>query len=213
MSYLNANIPPLYCNVRKEYLYDFKQHHGETESCVVFGIASISGRAILFHCILESGAIYYRLPISAFIQKGFNRRDVPDQDIQDLELWNSFSYFPNIICFDFLKGQSCKYFNKGKTYNGEYLFTIDWAHPDVNILNTEHSEMVSEHKCAHFIKLTSGNFAAQPNNRILWNVPNFTNYSGVPDYKVQTTEWNVENKNWLTEDTDKMFYQVENKNE
>ena len=121
MSYLNANIPPLYCNIRREYLYDFKQHHGETESCVVFGIASIPGRAILFHCILESGAIYYRLPISAFIQKGFNRRDVPDQDIQDLELWNSFSYFPNIICFDFLKGQSCKYFNIFSTTNSSLI--------------------------------------------------------------------------------------------
>ena len=210
MSYLNANIPPLYCNIRREYLYDLKQHQGEIESCVVFSIASIPGRSILFNCILESGAIYFRLPISAFIQKGFDRREVPDQDLKDLELWNSFSYFPNVICFDFLKGQSCKYFNKGKTYNGEYLFTIDWAHPDVNILNTEHSEMVSEHKCAHFIKLTSGNFAAQPNNRILWNVPNFTNNSDVPDYKVQTTEWNVENKNWLTDGNDEMFYDIKN---
>ena len=121
MSYLNANIPPLYCNIRREYLYDFKHHHGETESCVVFGIASISGRAILFHCVLESGAIYFRLPISAFIQKGFDRRKVPDQDLKDLQLWNSFGYFPSVICFDFLKGQSCKYFNKGKTYGAEYL--------------------------------------------------------------------------------------------
>jgi hypothetical protein len=42
-------------------------------------------------------------------------------------------------------------------------------------------------------------------------VPNFTNYSRVPDYKVQTTEWNVENKNWVTEDSDKMFYDTEDK--
>ena len=84
-------------------MYDLKQHQGEIESCVVFGIASISGRAILFHCVLESGAIYFRLPISAFIQKGFDRRNVPDQDIKDLELWNSFSYFPSVICFDFLR--------------------------------------------------------------------------------------------------------------
>jgi hypothetical protein len=28
---------------------------------------------------------------------------------------------------------------------------------------------------------------------------------------VQTTEWNVENKNWQLEDTDDMFYQVEDK--
>jgi hypothetical protein len=208
MSYLNANVPPIYCNIRREYLYDLKQHQGEIENCVVFGIASIPGRAILFHCLLESGAIYYRLPISAFIQKGFDRRNVPDQDINDLELWNSFSYFPNVIRFDFLKGQSCKYLNKGNTYNAEYLFTIDWAHPDVNILDTEHSEIPHEHKCGHVLALCNGNYAIQPNNRILWNVPSFTTSPYKPDYKVQTTYWNVENKNWVTEDSDNMFYQV-----
>ena len=42
----------------------------------------------------------------------------------------------------------------------------------------------------------------------VWSVPSFTTSSSRPDYKVQTTRWNVENKNWLTEDTDNMFYQV-----
>ena len=212
MSYLNANIPPIYCKIRKEYLYDLKQHHGETQSCVVFGIASIPGRAILFHCLLESGAIYYRLPISAFIQKEFDRRNVPDQNIEDLELWNSFSYYPNVISFDFLVGQRCKYLNKNKKfYHGQYLFTIDWAHPESNIVDTEHSEIPDQHKCAHILALDNGNYAAQPNNRILWNISSFTTSKHWPDYKVTTTEWNVENKNWQLEDTDDMFYQVEEK--
>jgi hypothetical protein len=38
MSYLNANIPPIYCKIRKEYLYDLREHQGETEDCVVFAI-------------------------------------------------------------------------------------------------------------------------------------------------------------------------------
>jgi hypothetical protein len=33
-----------------------------------------------------------------------------------------------------------------------------------------------------------------------------------PDYKVQTTVWDVEGADWITEDSDKMFYEVE-KNE
>ena len=32
-----------------------------------------------------------------------------------------------------------------------------------------------------------------------------------PDFKVQNTYWTVENKDWVTEDTDKMFYQIEDK--
>ena len=41
--------------------------------------------------------------------------------------------------------------------------------------------------------------------------PSFTTSKHWPDYKVQTTEWNVENKNWQTNDTDDMFYQIKDK--
>ena len=35
----------------------------------------------------------------------------------------------------------------------------------------------------------------------------------MPDWKVQTSEWNVENTSqWKTEDTDKFFYEIEEKN-
>jgi len=31
MAYLNANIPVTYAQIRREYLYDLKEHHGEAE--------------------------------------------------------------------------------------------------------------------------------------------------------------------------------------
>jgi hypothetical protein len=213
MSYLNANIPPIYCKIRREYLYDLREHQGETEDCVVFGLGSISGRALLFHCLLTNGAIYWRLPISAFIQRGSGNTlystEMEHQDLEDLQLWNSFSYYPSVTTFDFLIGQRCKYLGKDKKfYHGEYLFTVDWAHPESNILDTEHSEIPDQHKCAHILALDNGNFAAQPNNRILWDIPSFTTKPSVPDYKVQTTEWNVENKGFVTDDTDNFFYDI-----
>jgi hypothetical protein len=213
MSYLNANIPPIYCKIRREYLYDLREHQGEIEDCVVFGLGSISGRALLFHCLLTNGAIYWRLPISAFIQRGSGNTlystEMEHQDLEDLQLWNSFSYYPSVTTFDFLIGQRCKYLGKDKKfYHGEYLFTVDWAHPESNILDTEHSEIPDQHKCAHILALDNGNFAAQPNNRILWDIPSFTTKPSVPDYKVQTTEWNVENKKFVTDDTDKFFYDI-----
>ena len=51
---------------------------------------------------------------------------------------------------------------------------VDWAHPETNILNTEHSEIPQEHKCAHILALKNGNYAAQPNNRIIWHVNSYT---------------------------------------
>ena len=214
MAYLNANIPPIYCKIRNEYLYDMDMAKKGEQDCVVFGIASISGRAILFHCMLSNGAVYYRLPISAFFQKRFNRAEVQDMQVDELQLWNCFSYWPSVHKFDFLAGVDGKFLGKDKKfYGGTYLFTIDWAHPDTNILDVEHSEIPQEHKCAHILALNNGNYAAQPNNRILWHVNNYTTDNSWPDYKVQNTIWDVEGSEWVTEDTDKMFYEIEKKND
>ena len=211
-TFLNADIPPIYCKVRKEYLYDLKQHKGESLECVIFGITSISGMAILFNIMLTNGACYWRLPISAFFQKSHDRAEVPDMSVDELELWNCFSYYPSVHHYSYLCNQRGKFLGKDKKfYKGEYLFTIDWAHPDSNILDTDHSEVPQEHKCAHILELDNGNFAAQPNNRILWNLSHYTTDKFWPDFKVQNTYWTVENKDWVTEDTDKMFYQIEDK--
>ena len=213
MAYLNANIPVQYAQIKKEYLYDLKKHHGEVEDCIIFGITCITGRAILWHAIMENGAIFYRLPISAFIQRGYEPAAVPHQRLDELELWNSFSYYPAVTVYDFLNGSSGKYIGKDKKwYHGRYLFTIDFAHPDANILNSDHSEIPHEHKCAHILALDNGNYAAQPNNRLIWDITSFTVRDEIPDWKVQTSEWDVEDSSkFKTEDTDKYFYEIEEK--
>ena len=213
MAYLNANIPATYAQVRREYLYDLSGHVGEAEDCIIFAVASMGGHALLFHAIMENGAIFYRLPISAFIQRGFDVKEVPRPRLDELELWNCFSYYPAITSFDILDGQSGKFIGKDKKWHpGSYLFTVDWAHPESNMVNTDHSEIPHEHKCAHILALDDGNYAAQPNNRLIWTIPSFTVRDEVPDWKVQTSEWNVEDSGkWKTEDTDKFFYEIEEK--
>ena len=153
MAYLNANIPPIYAQIRREYLYDLKKHHGEVEDCIIFGISCITGHALLFHAIMENGAIFYRLPISAFIQRGFEPSETSLRD--DLMNFSSgivFSYYPAVTSWDILDGQAGKYIGKDKKWHhGKYLFTVDFAHPESNILDTDHSEIPHEHKCAHIL--------------------------------------------------------------
>ena len=69
MAYLNANIPPTYAQIRREYLYDGKKHHGEVEDCIVFGISCMSGRAILWHAIMEN-AVKLEIPNKVDYEKG-----------------------------------------------------------------------------------------------------------------------------------------------
>jgi len=52
-----------------KYTGDLCPDPERAEDCIIFALASITGRPILFHAIMENGAIFYRLPISAFIQK------------------------------------------------------------------------------------------------------------------------------------------------
>jgi len=129
------------------------------------------------------------------------------------QLWNCFSYYPAVTSWDILDGQAGKYIGKDKKWHaGKYLFTVDFAHPEANIVDTDHSEIPHEHKCAHIIALDDGNYAAQPNNRCIWDIPSFTVKDNIPDWKVQTNEWNVEDSRaWRTEDTDKFFYEIEEK--
>ena len=124
MAYLNVNIPVTYAQIRREYLYDLKKHHGEVENCIIFGLSSITGRPLLFHAIMENGAIFYRLPISAFVQRGFDVKEIPRMRLDELELWNCFSYYPAVTSYDILDGQSGKYIGKDKKwYHGCLLYT------------------------------------------------------------------------------------------
>ena len=109
------------------------------------------GRAILFHCIMENGAVYYRLPISAFIQRGYDPKDVPGYRLDELGALEFFLVtILLLLAWDILDAQSGKYIGKDKKWHhGKYLFTVDFAHPESNILDTDHSEIPHEHKCAH----------------------------------------------------------------
>ena len=155
--------------------------------------------------------IVYRLVPSS--KEVLNRKEVPKRRLDELQLWNCFSYYPAVTSWDILDGQAGKYIGKDKKWHpGKYLFTVDFAHPESNIVDTDHSEIPHEHKCAHILALDDGNYAAQPNNRIIWDIPSFTVKDNIPDWKVQTSEWNVEDtRQWRTEDTDNFFYEIEEK--
>ena len=56
----------------------------------------------------------------------------------ELELWNSFSYWPAVACFDWLDGVSGKFLGLDKnSIMGNIFSRLIGAHPDVNILDVE----------------------------------------------------------------------------
>ena len=72
-------------------------------------------------------------------------------------------------------------------HGGEYEFTIDTAHPDFSVLDTNFSEHDPEHKTFNIIALDNGQFAAQPNNRCqFFDNSLIDNNLKQPDFKVCT---------------------------
>jgi hypothetical protein len=211
MSYLVANLPPIQCYVRKEFLYDFQKGHGEYEPCYWVSVKSIKGKALYIESYLTNyGACYDKLPISAYVWKtDVNENELLPLDF--LEIWDAFSYNITVIKKELLFGMDAKVYMKDKKfYNGVYMFTIDSCHSEPNELNTTLSETPNEHKSFNIIKLDNGQFAAQPNNRVLFYDQSLTP-SGlrIPDFKVSTKEFYCEDSTkWSVGDEDNFFYDI-----
>lgn len=209
--YLVANLPPIECYVRMEYLYDFDGRGvGEYTPAVWISAKSIKGRALYFESLLtEYGALYDKLPLSAYTWKPEIDYELP---LDHLEIWDCFSYYITVIQKSTMEGLRCKFYGKDKEYHdGEYMFTIDSCHSNMNELNTTFAETPNEHKSFNIIKLDNGQFAAQPNNRIIWFeqslVPHDTKK---PDFKVSTVYYSVEqNPKWSAGNQDEYFYEIE----
>jgi len=213
MSFLNTNIPPIECYVRGNYLRNQKDSHDKFFPCLVFGITSIPGQVPLFNFLMEDGGIWWHAPISAFCKQP----DVKEQDLHELELWDSFSYHIAVTTFYVLKNKKMKFLSRNKEeFFGTYLFTLDWAHSDYNELNFGFSEHPDQHKCGHVIQLDNGNYAIQPNNRIRVYDPSFITKpdQNLIERKVNTHIWSVENSpKWISEDSDNYEYRVNKINE
>lgn len=208
MPELNANIPPIECYVRGNYLRNQQDSHDKYFPCVIFGVASVSARSPLFHLLMEDGGLWWRMPISAFCTEP----GIPEEDLHNLVLWNSFSPYISVTEFHNLKNMRMSYTDRDKkTITGKYLFTLDWHTPEHNILDTGYSETPNQHKCGHVIARDDGNFAIQPNNRVFLFEPSFTTKHGKPiiDRLINERKWDVEDASkWVTEDSNRFNYDI-----
>lgn len=172
MPELNANVPPIDCYVRGNFLRNQIDSHNQYFECVIFGVSSVQNRSPLFHFMMEDGGLWWRMPINAFCTKP----GVPEVDLHELVLWNSFSPYVAVTKFANLTNLRMSYKDRNRNVvQGKYLFTLDWHNPDSNRLDDGYSETPNEHKCGHVIQRDDGNFAIQPNNRVRVFEPSFAN--------------------------------------
>ena len=167
MSYLNSSIPITIGYLDTSFL--FNEEAGTTKDYTpveIFSVCSIPRRCLMFSVMTEMGSQHARVPIHYLKSESTNNEN--DLPLDWIQLWDSFSTYFSVNKFEYLKNSSCQLILKDKKLiKGKYLFTIDWC----NGTDYEfgYSEIPSGHKCAHFLELENGQFAAQPNNRIIWS--------------------------------------------
>jgi len=211
MAHLVANIPPVHCFIRKEFLYDFEKGFGEYEPCIWVSIKSIRSQAFRIESYLPNyGALYDKLPLNAYVSRDSELNWHDFLQLDTLQIWDCFSHDITIIKKSFLSNLSAKFYAKDKKwYQGTYMFTVDNSFADPNVLDTTYAEWPEDHKSFNFIQLDNGQYAAQPNNRtIFMDAASNPKELKFPDFKVCTKLYRVEtNPKWALGDTTTVMYE------
>ena len=200
MTTLVANVPPIKVWVRKEYLYDLQKGHGEYTPGYWVTCKSLTGRALQFETYLtEYGALYDKLPISAFLSWDSDYPDkpqapTPDLPLTDLQYWNGFDHGLTVIEKNLIFNMRFEVLTREHgAMQGTYLFTIDNYHPHRNEPDFYFSEFPDEHKSHNIVALDNGQIGAYPNNRCRIIDPSLTYHNlKTPDFKVSTRYFDVE---------------------
>lgn len=187
-------LPPIKVYVRAEYLYDHQRGHGEFVEGVWCSVKSIRGEAYRFETYLpQYGALYDKLPISAFAWKKELTEDIP---LDMLQIWDCLGYHVEVIEKPLLTGLRADVYCKDKVLRGGvYVFTLDGAQPDPRIPDFTFTQTPDEHKSYNLIRLDNGQYALQPNNRCLFYDTSLAHDTLMrPDFEVATHKYTVEDK-------------------
>ena len=209
MSQLICNLPAIHVWVRREYLRDHEDGHGEFVKGVWVSCKSMPGRAFYFETYLpDYGAMFDKLPISAFVSEP----ETPKKDLElhNLQFWNCMDYGVVSIYKQFVSSMMFEAYTRDQgKLKGTYVATIDNYHADINTIDYSTSETPAEHKSHNLLELENGQFGLYPNNRMrIYDNSLTPDKPLMPDFKVSTMEYQVENNPSLSRygDSDDYFY-------
>jgi hypothetical protein len=173
---VTIDIPYIHCYVKGSYV----SNQSEPIECYVFAATGIINRPLLFTCHTKSGAVFSRLPASAFTTnpdyKGI------EYTAEELSPWGCISNTITVVKHTYLKDY--KVYIPSLKCNGYYLMTFDQ-------FNGGFSEDPEQHKTMNMIELVNGQFALMPNNYCRFTDLHFTKEDDI-QYKRQSTYWTTD---------------------
>lgn len=180
-----GDVPQMFCLVRKEFLRQGVDGHGDYEEGIIVGAVVRKDMALCFTVLLKSGALWYDLPIHAVVHA-----PCEPWPLERCQMWDCLSDQWVAHCYNHLAELSVdvalNYAGKPVVREGGYLFTIDF-------MRGFYADHPSEHKTLNIIQMEkSGHIVAYPNNRCLFHDKTFTEHTGRPDYLATNRQWYCE---------------------
>ena len=210
MSDLICNLPAEKVWVRREYLRDLQDGHGEFVEGVWVTAKSIAGRAFYFETYLpQYGAMFDKLPISAFLSKPVTPK--LDMDLPNLQFWNCMDYNVTAIHKQFIGSMDFEVLTRDfGVVKGIYICTLDNYHNSPDVIDYSTSEIPEEHKSFNLLQLDNGQYCLYQNNRMrIYDNSLTPEKPKMPDFKVSTVVYQVENgNNTRLGDTDEYFWKT-----
>jgi len=153
MPELICNLPAEQIWVRKEYLRDLQDGHGEFVKGIWITAKSIAGRAFYFETYLpEYGAMFDKLPISAFVSKPVTPK--LDMNLPNLQFWNCMDYNVTAIHKQFIGSMDFEVLTRDfGIVKGTYICTLDNYHNQPDVIDYSTSETPEEHKSFNLLQL------------------------------------------------------------
>lgn len=191
--YLVHPLPTTYVHIHTHFLFggihNVPQDYPKTEPCMLVSVKARTGYDLEFQVLTHRGVLRDKLPIEALIADS-NSPSVYKQ--AQLQRWCCQSNYLTVVQ---LPLQTGKVWIEGKQVKFKYMFTVDFAPSTFEPDPGSDAHIPCEHKAMHIIQV-GGQFAAMPNNSLVWDHPSLVpadlQLSSNPGYLVQSEDYSVE---------------------
>ena len=181
MAYLLASIPYIRCKVRREYLRDLQDGHGEFLDATAIGVLCVRGDSLHFQVVLHEplAGCAFLLPIEALVTK-------PCDPVATkiVEPWDTFGSIFGVCELAVVRRTSVRLVKEDA--GGTYLFTIAFTGTDL-------ADDPAQRKLLSVIAREDGIVTALPNNRFYFvDRALFGDLTEKPDFLTLTKEFRAE---------------------
>lgn len=181
MPYLLASIPYFRCYVRREYLRDLKDGHGDFLEATAVGVLCVRGDSLQFQIVLHEplAGCAFLLPIEALVT-----RPCEPVATKVLQPWDVFSSDFGVCEFTALRRGAVRLLKDD--CKAEYRFTLAFTGNDL-------SDDPAQRKFLHVALREDGLIGAYPNNRLVFiDRALFGDLTAKPDFTTLTREFRAE---------------------